>query len=125
MGKERQQEDDRVDWHSQAIKRRAFRGGERLGALYTEPPLSRTRMDADIALADLSSGGARQIGAAYRRGIHDRSPLLAWLGSIPRRSMAGPSFSLQGIPHHGNVGCTNAEGVRESSGGVRHFRKRL
>jgi hypothetical protein len=38
---------------------------------------------------------AVQIGAEYAGGVHDDAPLLALLGSVPRRSMSGPLCSLQ------------------------------
>jgi hypothetical protein len=43
----------------------------------------------------VASGRTLQIGAEYGSGVHDDSPLLALLGSMPRRSMSGPPFSLQ------------------------------
>ncbi len=85
----------------QPIKHRAFGGAERLVTLRThEAPVS-LRMDANVALANLASGRTRQIGAECCGGVHDHSPLLVVLGSIPRRSMSGPLFPLQ--PHSTTV----------------------
>ncbi len=61
----------------------------------TKEPRVFARVDANVALADLASGRTRQIGAEYRCGVHDDSPLLVVLGSMPRRSMSGPPFALQ------------------------------
>lgn len=73
----------------------AFCGGEGFAALPADEPLGLPRMDANIALACLTSGRALQIGAEYGDGVPDESPLLALLGSRPRGSMIGPPFSLQ------------------------------
>jgi hypothetical protein len=59
-------------------------------------------MDANIALAHLAAGRACHIGAEYRCGVHEDSPLLALLGSMPRRSIAGPHF-VTSEPYHGLV----------------------
>jgi len=95
VGHQRHHETDRLRRGPQAIQRRAFRSSERLPALRAEEALLLARMDADISLACLSSGGARQMGAECACGVHEDSPLLALLGSVPRRSMSGPPFSLQ------------------------------
>ena len=47
-------------------------------ALRAEEPLVLTRMDADIPLACLSSGGAHQIRAEYGGGVYDDPPGFAW-----------------------------------------------
>ena len=60
-------------------------------------------MDTNSAWAGLASGRAREIGAEYRGGVHDDSPLLVVLGSMPRKSMSGPPFPLQ--PHSTTVKC--------------------
>src|SRR5882724_4089483 len=62
----------------QTIKRGAFCGREGLPALGTDEPLLLTQVDADVALASLTSGRACQIGAEYSRGVHDSPPGLAW-----------------------------------------------
>src|SRR5712691_7495921 len=80
---------------AQPIEGRAFGGAERLVTRVTDEPLLLLRMDTDIALAGLASGRAREIRAEYRGGVHDDSPLLVVLGSMPRRSMSGPPFPLQ------------------------------
>src|SRR6266404_730222 len=86
---------DRLRRGPQAIPCRAFPRAERLVALRTHAALVLTRVDVNVTLACLSSGGARQIGAECGCGVHEASPLLALLGSMPRRSMSGPPFSLQ------------------------------
>src|SRR5712671_2620366 len=80
---------------AQPIEGRAFGGAERLVTRVTDEPLLLLRMDTDIALAGLAAGRAREIRAEYRGGVHDDSPLLVVLGSMPRRSMSGPPFPLQ------------------------------
>src|SRR5436190_22031731 len=67
----------------------------------TQEPLVFARVDTNVAPADLASGRTRQIGAEYRSGVHDDSPLLVVLGSMPRRSMSGPPLPLQ--PHSTTV----------------------
>src|SRR5882724_407940 len=95
MGHQRHHETDRLRRGPQAIEGRAFRGGERLVALGAHEALLLTRVDANVALAYLSSGGAGQIRAECGCGVHEDSPLLALLGSVPRRSMSGPPLLLQ------------------------------
>src|SRR6266699_402554 len=86
---------------AQAIECRAFRGAERLVALRAEEALVLARVDTNVAPAGLSSGEARHIRAECRCGVHDDSPLLVVLGSMPRRSMSGPPLPLQ--PHSTTV----------------------
>src|SRR6266849_4408778 len=87
----------------QTIQRGAVCRREGLTARRADVPFLLLRMDANVALADLASGRTRQIGAEYRGGVHDDSPLLVVLGSMPRRSMSGPPFSLQ--PYSTTVKC--------------------
>src|SRR5574341_2169910 len=77
----------------QAVQRGAFRSAERLVARGAEESPVLARVDANIALACLASGGASQIGAACRCGVHDRPP--GFVGEHAWRSMSGPPFSLQ------------------------------
>ena len=86
---------DRLRRGPQAIAGCAFRGAERLVTLRAQEAVVRAREEANVALTCLSSGGACQIGAECGYGVHDASPRLALLGSIPRRSMSGLPFSLQ------------------------------
>ena len=86
---------------AQAIAGRALRGAERLVALRAEEALVLARVETNGAPAGLSSGGARHMRAECRWGVHDDSPLLVVLGSMPRRSMSGPSLPLQ--PHSTTV----------------------
>src|ERR1700746_428263 len=95
MGQQRDHEAHRLGSGSQAVKRRAFRGAERLVALGAEEALVLPRVDANIALTYLASGRALQMRAEDGGGVHEDSPLLALLGSMPRGSMSGPPFSLQ------------------------------
>src|SRR6266446_4044566 len=88
-------ETDRLRRSPQAIQRGAFRRRERLTTRRADEALLLARVDADVALACLSSGGTDQIGAECACGVHDVSPLLALLASMPRKSMSGPPFSLQ------------------------------
>src|SRR5712691_3437968 len=75
----------------QAIEGRALRGAERLVALRAEKALVLARVDAKVALAGLSSGGARHIGAACRCGVH-ACVLRVALGNVPRGVCLGPHF---------------------------------
>ena len=63
---------------AQPVKDRTFRGAEGLMTLLTDEPLLLTRMDTDIALANVASGMAVPIGAEYRCGVHDDPPSCAW-----------------------------------------------
>ena len=94
MGEQRHHEGDSLGRSAQAVKRGAFRGAERLVALGTQEPLVLARVDADVALAGLASGRTRQIGAAYRCGVHDDPPP-GVVGEHAKRSMSGPPCSLQ------------------------------
>jgi hypothetical protein len=95
MGEQGHDEGHGLCRSAQPIKHRAFGGAERLVTRVTDEPLLLLRMDTDIALAGLASGRAREIGAEYRGGVHDESPRVALLESVPRRSMPEPPFSLQ------------------------------
>ena len=54
--------------------RQAFNGAERLVARHAEEPLVLARMDTNIPLARLTSGGAGQIRAECGGGVHDSPP---------------------------------------------------
>ena len=100
-------DDDRLEWtpvgqqchHEahrlrrgpQAIEGRAFRGAERLVALRADKTLVLARVDANVALASLSSGGARHIGAECRCGV-DACVLRVTLGNVPRGVCLDPHF---------------------------------
>ena len=86
-------EADRLRRGPQAIEGGAFRDAACLVALRADEALVLARVDANVPLASLSSGGARQIGAACGCGVHDDPPGVAWQHA--RRSMSGPLFSLQ------------------------------
>jgi hypothetical protein len=70
---------------------RAFGGAERLAARRTDKALLLARVDANVALADLSSGGARHIGAACCRGVH-ACLLRVTLGNVRRGVCLDPHF---------------------------------
>ena len=74
MGEQRDDERHRLGRGAQAVEDRACRGGEGLAALRADEALVLARMDANIALAGLASGGTRQIGAECRCGVHDCPP---------------------------------------------------
>jgi hypothetical protein len=74
---------------------RPVRCSEGLATLRADEAPVLARVDTNIARACLASGRTLQMGAENGSGIHDDSPLLALLGSMPRRSMPGPPFSLQ------------------------------
>src|SRR2546428_10734750 len=103
MGEQGHDEGHGLCRSAQPIKHRAFGSAERLATLRTNEAPVFLRMDANVALADVASGRTRQIGAEYRGGVHDDSPLLVVLGSMPRKSMSGPPFPLQ--PHSTTVKC--------------------
>src|SRR5438046_7149819 len=102
VGQERHHKAHRLRRGPQAIEGRAFRGAARLVALRAEKALVLARVDANVALAGLSSGGACQIGAECRCGVH-ACVLRVALGNVPRGSMLGPPFSLQA--NHTTVKC--------------------
>jgi hypothetical protein len=92
MGHQRDDPDDRLGRGPQTGPCRPVRGAIRLLTLRAEESLVLTRMETNIALADLSSGGARQIGAACRGGVPDRPPGV--VGEHAWSSMSGPPFPL-------------------------------
>src|SRR2546425_5047726 len=95
--------------------------GLRYTARGAEKPFLLAGMDADIPLACLSSGGARQIGAACGCGVHDESPRVALLESVPRRSMPEPPFSLQANLTTVKCGATCLLGRQKSLGNSLNF----
>src|SRR5437870_2924306 len=103
MGEQGHDEGHGLCGSAQSVKHRAFGGTERLVTGVTDEPLLLLRMDTNSAWAGLASGRAREIGAEYGGGVHDDSPFLVVLGSMPRRSMSGPPFPLQ--PHSTTVRC--------------------
>jgi hypothetical protein len=76
-----------------AIDNGPFRGRDGLLALYAEAPRLQPRMKAASAPTPGPSGWAQRMGPADRWGIQEVSPLLAVLGSVPRRRRFGPPFS--------------------------------
>ena len=104
VGHQRHHKTDRLRRGPQAIEGRALRGGERLVALGAHEAVVLPRVDANVALACLSSGGAGQIGAECRCGVHDDSPLLALLESVPSKEYVWTPIFIASEPHHGLVG---------------------
>jgi len=86
---------------AQPIEDRAFGGAEGFVALVADEPLLLPRMDTDIALASLASGRARQIGAEYRGGVHDRPPGVA--GEHSQEEYGWPPIFFPSAPQHGLV----------------------
>lgn len=86
----------------QAVERRALRGGERLVTLHAQEPPVPTRLDANVALACLSSGRTRQIRAEYGGGVHNRPPRLALTGAnMCQEEYGWTPVSMATRPHHG------------------------
>ena len=81
---------DQFSRRTQPGEDRACRSREGLMALLTNKPLRLARVDTAMALADLASGRTCQVRAEDNRGVQAGSPLLALLGSMPRRRIAGP-----------------------------------
>src|SRR5712691_11774268 len=102
VGQERHYQAHRLRRGPQAIEGRAFRGAERLLTRCAEKALVLARVDANVTLAGLSSGGACHIGAECCCGVH-ACVLRVALGNVPRGSMPGPPFSLQA--NHTTVSC--------------------
>src|SRR5215475_4197801 len=93
MGEQGPHEGNGLSRSAQAVKCAALGGTERLAACGAKEALVLTRVDATIALADLASGGTRQVRAACCGGVHDCPP--GSVGERPKRSMSGPPFCLQ------------------------------
>src|ERR1044071_1639433 len=91
MRQEREHEGDGFGWRPQAVEGRAVRGTERLVTRRAEPALVLARMDANVTLAGLASGGAGHIRAECRSGVHACTLRVA-LGNVPRGSMPRPHF---------------------------------
>ena len=80
-------------------------------ALRTHEPLVLARVDTDIPLAALSSGGTVHSGAEYCYGVHDDPPGV--VGEHAKRSVIGPPFTLQANLTHGLVGSYPKENSRQ------------
>jgi hypothetical protein len=104
VSKQREHKTYRLDRGAQAVQRRALRGGARLLALRAETPLVRTRMDTKSALACLTSGGTRQVGAECGCGVHVSPPHVAL--TCAKKRMAGPLFFVQPAHTTGKCGAT-------------------
>jgi len=74
VGEQRDHEGHGLGRGLQAVARGAFRGAERLVALGAEEALVLARVDTNVALACLCSGGAVQIGAECGCGVHGCPP---------------------------------------------------
>jgi hypothetical protein len=59
-------------------------------------------VDTNVALADLASGRAREIGTEYECGVHDRPPGVA--GEHSQEEYAWTPIFLTSELHHGSVG---------------------
>lgn len=59
-----------------------------------------------MAFAYLPSGGAREIGAKYRRGVHAGPPGCAWKHCQEKYVWTLVSFTIS--PHHALCGATRA-----------------
>src|SRR5574341_2517801 len=94
---------DRLRRGPQAIQCGAFRCAERLVALRAEEALVLTRMDTNVTLAGLASGGALQIGAKCAGGVHVvSSPGVA--GEHAKKEYVWTPIFIATAPHHGLVG---------------------
>ena len=81
---------DQFSRRTPPVEDRAGRSRAGFVARLTNTPRLLARVNPEIALADLASGRTCQVRAEDHRGVHAGSPLLALLGSMPRRSIAGP-----------------------------------
>ena len=108
VGHQRHHQADRLRRGPQAIEGGAFRGAERLVALRAHEALVLARVDANVALACLASGRARQIGAEYRGGVHDDPPGVA--GEHAKKEYVWTPIFITSAPHHGLVGSYQAPG---------------
>src|SRR4029434_2437992 len=91
MGQQRHHQAHGLCRGPQTIEGCAFCGAERLAARRTEKALLLARVDANVALAGLSSGGARPIGAECCRGVH-ACLLRVTLGNVRRGVCLAPHF---------------------------------
>jgi hypothetical protein len=103
MGHQGHHQADRLRRGPQAIQCGAFRGAERLVALRAQEALVLTRVDTNVALACLASGGAHQIGAECGGGVHAfSSPGVA--GEHAKKEYVWTPIFIATAPHHGLVG---------------------
>ena len=98
MGEQRDDQAHGLGRGPQTVEHCALGGRERLVAGCAQKPLVLTRVAAHMALASLTSGGARQIGAEYRRGVHDGPPGCAWKHCQEKYVWTPVSFAI--LPHH-------------------------
>src|SRR5206468_24376 len=86
---------------AQPIEGCAFGGAERFATHGTQEPLVLACVDTDVALTDVASGRARQIGAEYDCGVHDRPPGVA--GEHSQEEYDWTPIFVTSEPHHGLV----------------------
>jgi hypothetical protein len=80
----------------------AWRGAARLMARGTMAPLGFACVDTHVALADLASGRAREMGAAYGGGVHDLPPGVA--GEHAQEEYGWTPIFFTSEPHHSLMG---------------------
>src|SRR5262249_19252907 len=102
MGKQRDDQGDKVGRGTQPVKDGPVRCSKGLATRRADEASVLARMDANIALARLASGRTRQIGAECRCGVHACSPESRW-GTYPKEYRWTPVF-IANEPHHGLVG---------------------
>jgi hypothetical protein len=78
-------------------------GAERFVTRMADEALLFSRLDTDIALADVASGMTVPVGAEYRRGVHDAPPGCAWKHCHEKYVWTPVCFTTS--PHHGLVWC--------------------
>jgi hypothetical protein len=99
MGQQGDHDHHGLSWRAQPIEDSAFGVTEGLVTFFTDEALVLLGMNANVALADVASGVAIEIGAEYACGIHGSSPD-DWR-EIRLQEYAGlPIFFASG-PHHG------------------------
>ena len=101
MGQQGHNDHHRLCGGPHAIEDRAFVGAEGLPAFFTEKALVLLGMEANVALADLASGVAIQIGAEYGCGIHGGPPDVEHKFGL--QEYVGIPICFASGPHHGSV----------------------
>ena len=97
---EREHESDGFGWRPQAVECRAFCGTERLVTRRAEKALVLARVDANVALAGLASGGACQIRAEcalWGPCVYPPSRV----GERTQRKYAWTPIFMASTPYHG------------------------
>src|SRR5215813_578780 len=123
MGEQGHDDHDRLGQSAQPIEDGAFASAEGFVTRMTDEALLLLRMDTDIALAGLASGGAMPVGAECGCGVHDSPPGFVWQQA--NRSMLDPHFRYKCASPRLSAKLPDDQCQRETGSPVRRVAQRL